>query len=139
MTNEPIQEDVQLASPLPVIISGLVNGVIFCVVWYMAFKNHVEPSRSQLFTLNVGFLLSTIVIAQIFFRRTIATQVTFVKLWVAGWMSSLFFALVVSIFYHYFFPTIDMKPPSFTQVLISYNTMGLVISAIVSFFITRIK
>lgn len=139
MTEEQQQDNVAIASPLPVIVSGLLNGTLFCVVWYLAYKNEVEPSKSQLFTLNIGFLLSTVVIAQIFFRRTIITQITFVKLWVAGWMSSLFFALVVSIFYRWFFPTIDLEAPAFTQVLISYNTMGLVISAIVAFFITRKK
>lgn len=139
MTEEQGQDDVQIASPLPVILSGLINGSLFCLVWYLAFKNEAEPSKTQLFILNMGFLLSTVVIAQIFFRRTIMTQITFVKLWVAGWMSSLFFALVVSIFYRWFFPTIDLEAPAFTQVLISYNTMGLVISAIVAFFITRKK
>ncbi len=135
MTNE--EEDVQIASPLPVILSGLFNGGLFCLVWYLAFSKDVEPSRSQLFLLNMGFLLSTVVVALIFFRRSIGTQVTFVKLWVAGWMASLLFGLVISIFYRWFFPTIDQTAPPFAQVVISYGFMGLVISAVLSFFITR--
>lgn len=135
MTN---QNEEPIASPVPVLLSGLLNGAIFCAIWYYAVMQNAEPSRSQLALLNVGFLVSTVVLAQILFRRTISTSITWTKLWMAGCMACLLFALVVSFFYRWYFNSIGEQAPSFAQVVVSYNFMGLVISAIVAFFISRI-
>ena len=132
-------EDLQVASPLPVLLSGLINGVVFCLVCRQSLKNGVGPSSSQIALLNIGFVLSTVVIAILFFRRSIQTEIKFSKLLIAGWLASIIFGLVVFVFYKQFLSVPDMIIPSFTQMVISYSSMGLVLSALVSFFISRIK
>lgn len=137
MSNE--EEEIQIASPLPVILSGLINGLLFCTVYHLSIKFGSENAQNQLPVLNIGFLISTVVWAQIFFRRSIKTKITFIKLMMSGWVASLFFALIVAVFYNWYFSIINAQKVPFAQVLFGYSTMGLVISAIVAFFIARKK
>ena len=136
---EQEEEDIQIASPLPVIASGLINGLLFCLVWYISFKKGSESAQNQIALLNIGFLVSTVIVSQIFFRRSIATAITYLKLLMAGWAASAVFALVIAIFYGRFFPSIGQEAPPFGFVLLSTSSFGLVISAIVAFFISRKK
>ena len=137
MNNEEQEEDLQITSPLPVILSGFINGMLFCLVWYISLKKGSENAQNQIPLLNIGFLVSTVVVAQIFFRRSIVTAITYLKLMMAGWAASAVFALVIAIFYGRFFPSIGQVAPPFGFVLLSTSSFGLVISAIVAFFISR--
>lgn len=137
MDKQKNQEEVQIASPLPVILSGLVNGGILCFVVYLVYNNQNEAAYSKLPLLNFGFLLSTIVVAQIFFRRSIRTQITFLKLLMSGWAAGLIFASVVAIFSNWYLPKMGMPTVHFSNIIFSYSSIGLVISAIVAFFISR--
>jgi hypothetical protein len=139
MSNEEFEDDLQIASPLPVVLSGLINGLLFCLVWYISFKKGSENAQNQIPLLNIGFLVATVVVAQIFFRRSIATVITYLKLMMSGWAASAVFALVIAIFYRVFFPSIGQIAPPFGFVLLSTSSFGLVISAIVAFFISRKK
>ncbi len=137
MNNE--EEEIQLASPMPIILSGLVNGLLFCLVWYLSYTKGSESAQNQIAFLNIGFLVSTVIVSQIFFRRTISTEITYLKLLMGGWAASAIFALVLAIFYSKFFPTVGQQAPPFGFVLMSTSSFGLVISAIVAFFIARKK
>jgi len=130
-----------VVSPRPAVLGAVVSSAAYILLTLFIYNRDIIISPGAIIFMHVAFIVTSVGIAQFMMHKKTNGTANFKRLWLYGWMSVLVLALITGIFYKVFFSQsgeIAQIPNYFARMLISYNFFGLVISAIVAFFMSRI-
>lgn len=138
---EPAEQDQPVASPRPALAAALFSGVGYIALTLFIYRVGYEVSYGGIIAMHVSFIAFAAVLTQLAVKKQLGARGGFVKLWLYGWMSVLVLALITAVFYRVFFAQtgeVPNIPNYFARMLMAYNFFGLVISAVVAFFTSRL-
>lgn len=135
-------EERPVSSPVPALAGAFIAGAIYIVLTLLTYSRGIVISNGMIIGLHISVIVFAVGLAQGLTLRDLGSYTEFRRIWIAGWMSVLILALITALFYRLFFRWTGEAPniPNyFARLLLSYNFFGLVISALVAFFMIRFK
>lgn len=121
--------------------SALFAAVAYAILTIFLFQNNFELSQVQNMAMHLSFIAFSVVGTQLMVRKAMGDQPEFKRIWLYGWMSVVVLGVLTVIFYKLFYARTGQVmeiPGYYARLLITYNFFGLVISAMLAFFIRRL-
>lgn len=127
------------STPFIVLFSGLLGFLAFAATKIVTLKMDLPPNQN--FDVFVG--VATIVFSIgfcIFVLRKRDGLVSFAKLFIAGWMTTLFMGLLIVAFYQLAYKWLaGVEPPEgfASAVILKYNAFGMIFSVLLGYIFKK--
>jgi hypothetical protein len=127
------------STPLIVLIAGFLAFLGFSLTQFVTLQLELPPNEAFDVFVGVATILYGIGFC-IFALRKRDGKVSFAKLFIAGWMSTLFMGLLLVVFYQLAFEQLTGHAPPegyAAAVLLKYNAFGMMFSVLLGFIFKK--